>query len=420
MNPSNAPRIVVLGAGFGGTYVARRLRRAAKRGIANVMVVDRANHFLFTPLLHEVATGGLTAASVAEPLREAFVNTPIDVVSGEVELVDRAAKTVNVSGRTIPYDYLVIATGASTNTYGVDGVEKYSVGLKDLRDAITIKNRIIDAFNIADGMTDTVAQAKALHFVVVGAGATGVELVAEIAEFAETLHRRYHDCGSGSPLPAPRVTLVSAGPELLAQFPVASRAKALARLRKLGIDVKLGMNVTAVDRNGIAFGDGTRIDATMVIWAAGVRASSPAFLGEVPLCPSGRLLVTNTLQLKGDDSVFVVGDVAECVLPDAPKGQPMLAQVAVQQAGIVAHNLLAMIENTRLEPFRYSSKGGLVSLGKGYAVGDVFGFTISGFFAWWLWRTIYISKFGSWKKRIRIGFEWFLELFYARDITRVR
>ena len=405
------PRVIVIGAGFGGLYVARALAARARAGTIDLAIVNRVNYFLFTPLLHEVATGGLTPTSVTEPLREIFGGTPVRVLQGDVTAIDAARKIVRTTAGDFAYDVAVLATGAENESYGVPGVDAFGLPLKTLADAVRIRERVIEAFERAE-RAETAEERDRLHaFAVVGGGATGVELAAELAEFLQGLDRAH-----GRPAPsAARIALVNAAPELLAQFPASLRAAAETRLRSIGVDVRNGASVAAISGQGIALADGASIPAATVIWTAGVRPRPPAFEGASVVIRGGRVVVGADLRVVGADGLFALGDVA--AIEGAPT--PMLAQAAVAQARVVARNVLATVRGAPLADFRFRPKGLLVSLGQWFAVGEVFSRALRGRFAWWLWRTIYLFKFASGKKRLRIAFEWTVNLFYPRDITRV-
>lgn len=411
--------ILILGSGFGGMEVAKRLVPLVRAGEVDVTVVNRTNAFLFTPLLHEVATGGLSPASVAEPLREVFVDTGVRVVQGDVTSVDAGAKTVTVGACVLPYDIAVLASGATTNYYDTPGAEEFALALKTLDDALRMRERVIDAFEAA-ALTDDEAQRRALlSFVVVGAGATGVELVLELAEFAHGIADRYFDDRTGRSMRDDvAVTLVNAGAEVLAQFPDSARRAAGAQLVRRGVTVRSNAQVAAVHADGVTFADGTTLQSAFVAWTAGVTPQLPAFTGRVPLMEKGRVVVDAMLRAEGVDNLFVLGDGAAFQQDGA--FLPMLAQVAVAQGKVVAHNVIATLHAAPLVPFRYRSRGALVSLGQWFAAGTVGPVSVSGRLAWWVWRTVYLFKFASNKKRVRIAFEWTLNLFSPRDVTKYR
>lgn len=410
--------IVIIGSGFGGMEVARRLSPYVRVGSIDVTVINRTNAFLFTPLLHEVATGGLSPTSVTEPLREVFVGTGIRVVQGDVTSIDTTTKTITVGTCAVTYDVAVLATGAETNYYNTPGAEACAVPLKTLGDALRIREQVIDAFERAALTIDADARKKLLSFVVVGAGATGVELVTELAEFTNGIACRYFRDGKNGIDPSDvTVTLVSAGAELLAQFPLATRVAADKQLQREGIVIRRNAQVKAVDTHGVVLADGSRIDAALVAWTAGVKPMVPPFAGRTPSMEKGRVLVDAMLRATGCDDVFVLGDSAAFTQGGAQL--PMLAQVAVAQGKAVAQNVLATVRQRPLVSFMYRSKGSLVSLGQWFAAGTVGPLHLSGRFTWWLWRTVYLFKFASTKKRVRIAFEWTLNLFSPRDITKL-
>lgn len=440
------PHIVILGAGFGGMYVSKKLIRQVKKGKIDVTIVNRTNYFLFTPLLHEVATGGLSPRSVAEPLREVFAKTGVRVVQGTVEKIDTTTRTVFLKGNlgtcSLRYDQLVIATGAESNYYGIPGADRYTMSLKNLSDAYLIRNKVIDLFEQAILENDTVRRRELLSFVVVGGGATGVEVAAEMAEFINGMvHRYYYDTegidedGSRPDEKRrchpeePSVTLIHTGKELLEQFSPRLRVAAQKRLMHNGVHLKLECTVTTVTKDGLTLSDGSTVRSSTIIWAAGVKPIIPYFEGIPPTLTGGRLAVDEYFRLLKHHNIFALGDVAayfdqdSAALPGTPdkptRPLPMLAQVAVSESRIVARNVLASVYEKPLKRFHYKSKGSLVSVGQWFAIGEIFSLGIAGRLTWWLWRTVYFFKFASWPKRIQIAFEWVLAVFYPRDITKL-
>lgn len=437
------PHIVILGAGFGGVYTARELKSLVAKGKIDVTIISENNYFLFTPLLHEVATGSLAPQSVSEPLREMFVGTDIKICQGTVVSIDRENRQVTIVGdingedihhrvkHIISYDFLVISTGATTNYYNIPGADIHTYSLKTLADATDIRRRVIDSFEEAVLCDDPVVRSRLLSFVVVGGGPTGVEVVSELAEMIKGMVSRYYqntscrqdEAGSCGP-EEPTISLIHSGSELLQQFNPVLRQSALNQLKKLGVSVYTGSAATNVSPRDIQLSNNTTIPASMVIWAAGVSPVVPVFSsGEVDLI-GGRILVDQYFRLGGDERVFALGDVAgyfDKVNSTTEKQMimPMLAQVAVQQAKIVANNIFSSIHGKKLEPFKYHSRGSMVSIGQWFAIGEIFSIKVTGKVAWWIWRTIYLFKFISWKKRIRIVIDWTLNVFYPRDMTKL-
>ncbi|MCC6290573.1 NAD(P)/FAD-dependent oxidoreductase [Candidatus Nomurabacteria bacterium] len=390
------PKIVIVGGGFGGAYTARYLRRFANSGQVEVTLINRNNYFLFTPLLHEVATGGLSEHSVIEPIREIFHRSHVRFVQAEVKKIDPKKKSVLTSAGKISYDYLVLSTGAETNYYDTPGAEKYSYTLKNLSDAVTLRKQIIN--NYESGKT---------KFVVIGGGATGVELAAELIEFLRDTLLRYQEAARLGEETS--VTLVCASEELIPQFPLELRRIAHETLSKKGVTIKANSRVTEVHKSGIKLADGSNIESETVIWVAGVRPSASILPSPDNKPPNDRLKIDEYLRVLDEDNIFALGDNSGTF--------PMLAQVAVQEAHTVAKNLMATIKGRPLRPFHYKERGLLISLGQWSAAGRLFGGVYHGRLMWWLWRTIYLFNFLSWRKRFRIAAEWTINLFSRRDIS---
>jgi NADH dehydrogenase len=413
------PHVVIVGAGFGGVYTARHLVPYVKKGLIDVTVVNKTNYFLFTPLLHEVATGGLSGRSVTEPIRHIFAGTGVMFHQGTVESIDSKNHELVVDGKKVSYDYAVVATGAVTNFYGITGAEEHSLVLKNLSDAIEIRERIIDAFEDTSCVENGEGRKRDLAFVVVGGGATGVEMVAEMAEFIHALYEKYFEGVSTIKKEDISIHLVNTAPDVLVMLDPVLRAKALRHLSRLGVSLHMNTSVAEVTADKVVFADGASIDTRFVFWAGGITPTAPACVSFDPVRTGGKFAVDTFLRMKGEAGVFVIGDTACVDTPDG-KGYPALAQIAVQQAEVVAHNIVASITQKPLKAFSYTVRGTMISLGQWYAVGQIFGMKLSGKFIWWLWRTVYLFNFHSWTKRFKIAFEWTEALFSPRDITKLR
>jgi len=411
------PHIVILGAGFGGVYVAKRLAPYVRNGLIDITIVNKTNYFLFTPLLHEVATGGLSTNNTAESIREIFRGTGIEMCQGKIEEVDLENQRVLVNGCTIAYDYLVVATGAESNYYGIPGADRLTFPIKTLADAVHIRDRVIDAFEKAIFEEDPVERNRLLSFVIVGGGATGVEVAAELAQFIDEMVERYYSKTNRCHPEESAIGLIHMGSELLEQFKPSLRKAAEKRLRENGVEIHLNCSVTEVTKAGVSLSNGSTVAAATVIWTAGVKPNIPHFKNELPSMVSGRLRVDEYFRLSGHERVFALGDVAGYA--EGETLLPMLAQVAEAESKIVAKNILASIRGKKLRTLKYRSKGTLVSVGQWFAIGELFSLNLAGKFTWWLWRMVYLTKFASWRKRIRIAFEWVMDLFYPRDITKL-
>ncbi|MDR3558137.1 MAG: NAD(P)/FAD-dependent oxidoreductase [Candidatus Pacebacteria bacterium] len=423
------PHIVIVGAGFGGVYAAKHLVSALGDAV-EITLINRDNYFLFTPLLHEVATGSLSHQSVVEPIAEIFRGTHVHFAQTEVHRIDFDNKSVEAELRTFPYDYLIVASGAKTNVYGIPGVAEHSIMLKTLSDALSLRKRIIETIKTASHTNDPAERKHLLSFVIVGGGPTGVELTAELSEFVQQVAKSYYS----NALHADEisVTLIASGADLVPQFSPQVRARALSVLKGKSIEILLGTSVTEIMTDGVSTKDarGTRfIPAGTVVWVAGVEATLPDMVGEAHMHKSGRLMVDEFLQVQGHTGAFAIGDGAIPTVKEGEMPVPQLAQSAVQEAKVVAKNIAALIESSAADPraqgrpvlssFVYHSKGMLISLGSWQAAGDIFGFHPSGPVMWFMWRTTYLFKFIPWRKRFSIVVEWTINLFSPRDISEV-
>ncbi len=407
--------VVIIGGGFGGTYTAKYLKPLVERDLIEITLINRTNYFLFTPLLHEVATGGLSSTSVVEPIREIFRHSNIHFIQDEVRSIDANQKQVSTMTTTIPYDYLVISSGAETNYYDVSGAKENTLALKDLRDAEIMRKQLIDVCEKGALTSDAEERRKILSCVIVGAGPTGVELAAEIIEFIhENLCAYYDKCTLSKD--DVKVTLVSASPDVLPQFPLELRPLAYKELVRKGVHVITNECVIEVHPEKVIFADKSFIEAGTIIWVAGVKPISMKISG-VEYEKSGRIKIDEFLRIKGSANS---SDIFSCMysLGDVSGTAPMLAQVAAQQARIVAHNISASISQRPLAPFKFLEKGLLVSIGQWYAVGKIFGAVMKGPLMWLVWRIIYLFNFHSLRKRMKIAAEWTMSLFYPRDITK--
>lgn len=408
-------QIVILGGGFAGVYTYLSLMRNAATKNFDVLIINNTNHFLFTPMLHEVATGSLAEHQIVESLRSIMQKRGGEVLVADVLDVNLDRKKISTPEGDVGYDVLVVALGATTQFYGVTGAAEHSYVLKTLQDAARLKGKFIECFDAAINIKDVEERKKLLTFSVIGGGPTGVELVAEMADlFFETLIPLYGDKIHKNEI---TLTLINRGKEILHMFDESLRTSALAVLRKKGVKVLLDVVVKEVTAAEVVLEDGTKIPSMHTMWAAGVSPTSIKIDPEVERDRSGRILIDSHLRIKGHTDVFALGDIAaqQNTHGDA---LPMLAQVAVQQGKAAGKNIAAFLSGKQPTPFVYRSKGSLVSLGQWHAVGKTFGILWKGPLAWFAWRTVYLFNFASWPNRIRIALDWTLNLFNPRDITR--
>jgi NADH dehydrogenase len=388
------PRVVIIGCGFGGLWAAQALGRAP----VDLTVIDRTNHHLFTPLLYQVATAGLSAPSVAGPIRHILApqkNTT--VLYGEARNVDPGRRVVVMeNGEEIAYEYLVLAPGTTHSYFGHDEWAPYAPGLKTLEDALEIRRRVLLAFEQAERERDPAKRAAWLTFVVVGGGATGVELAGTFAEIARhTLRGEFRRIDPHTA----RVMLVEGAGRVLPPYPPELSAKAQLALERLGVTVWPGRLVTAIDADGVSLGE-ERLAAKTVIWAAGVK-SSPlgADLG-APLDRAGRVKVAPDLSVPGHPEIFVAGDLA------AIEGVPGIAPAAKQMGRHAARNILRRLEGRPAVKFRYRDYGQLATIGRNAAVVTMGRLRLSGFPAWLVWLVAHIYFLINFRNRLVVMIDW--------------
>ena len=388
------PRVVILGCGFGGLWAAQGLGGAR----VEPAVVDRTNHHLFTPLLYQVATAGLAAPAIAGPIRHILAKQKNTMVlMAEVEAIDVQHREVCLDNSTrLGYDYLVVATGTVNNYFGNDAWARFAPGLKTLEDALDIRARILLAFEHAEREADPARRAAWLTFVVIGGGATGVELAGTLAEIARrTLpgeFRRFDPRNA-------RVILVEAGERVLPPYTPDLSEKARRQLERLGVAVFLQKRITGVDAEGVSLGE-ERIAARTVLWAAGVKSSPLGASLGAPLDRAGRVHVEPDLSLPGHPEVFVVGDLALI------EGVPGIAPAAKQMGRHAARNILLSLEKKPRKPFKYKDYGQLATIGRNAAVAMLGKLHLSGYLAWLTWLVAHIYFLINFRNRLVVMIDW--------------
>ncbi|SDI57908.1 MULTISPECIES: NAD(P)/FAD-dependent oxidoreductase [Bradyrhizobium] len=406
-----AHRVVIVGAGFGGLETVFGLAGAP----VQITLVDRRNHHLFQPLLYQVATASLATSEIAWPIRYLVRARPdVTTLFANVTGVDAGQKRVLLDdGDALPYDTLVLATGARHAYFGHDEWEPFAPGLKTLEDATTLRRRILVAFERAERETDPARLAALLTFVIIGAGPTGVEMAGTIADLAkDTLAPDFRNIDTRKA----RVVLVEAGPRVLAGFPEDLSAYAQRSLEEIGVEVVLGQPVTECSADGVMFG-GNWLDAKTIIWAAGVRASPAAEWLGVPADRAGRLEVLPDLTVPGHPDIFAVGDTV--VIADANgKPVPGIAPAAKQQGRYVAALINARLNGRTLPPFRYKHAGSLAQIGKRKAVIDFGRIKLRGNLAWWIWGIAHIYFLIGLRNRLSVALSWLW--IHARDQRAAR
>ena len=408
------PTVVIVGAGFGGLRVARALRRAP----VQVVLVDRNNYHLFQPLLYQVATAGLEPEEIAKPARAILRGQKnFDFRMIEVTRVDFAAKRLDTTAGPIAYDFLVLAPGGETNFFGLASLQRHGLGLKDIPDAITIRNHVLTCFEQAMLEPDAEKRRALLTFIVVGGGPTGVEMAGALSELIRlVLVKDYPRLN----IKDVRILLLEATDKLLPALPERLREAAGKTLWRKYVEVRFGATVADFDGRQARLKSGEIIPAQTVIWAAGVRAAPlTATLGLAP-ARQGRIPVAPTLQLAGHPEVFIIGDAAYREQDGEPL--PMVAPVAIQMGESVARNIARQLRGQPLEPFRYHDQGTLATIGRNAAVAHVFGLQLSGFPAWVMWLVVHIIQLIGFRNKLFVLLNWAWDYFFyeraARLITR--
>ena len=410
-------RIVVLGGGFGGMYCARHLERLLKRRRdVEITLVSRDNFFLFTPMLHEVAASDLDITHIVSPLRALLTRTTVLV--GEVQSIDLQRRVVTASHGQSPhqhdleFDQLVIALGSTTNFFGIRGLEHRALTMRTLGDAIHLRNRVIGMLEEAESEEPSASDGL-LTFVVAGGGFAGVETIAAINDFVREALRFYKRL---SPERL-RLVLVHAGPEILPELGPELGEYARRKLTARGVEILVNTGVADVDSDAVVLRDGRRIPSRLVVWTAG---TSPHHLLRSLPCPleRGRICVNETLAVPGWPGVWGVGDCA--VVPDRRTGRPHppTAQHALREARTAARNIVAVLDGRRTETFNFRTIGQLAAIGRRTGVARMLGWNFSGFIAWWLWRTIYLTKLPRLDRKVRVAIDWTLDLVFAKDFVQ--
>ncbi len=402
MAETKRPRVIIIGAGFGGLSVAKSLANKE----VDVSLIDKHNHHLFQPLLYQVATAALTAAEIAMPIRQIMRKANnVAVYMNEINEIDQDKKIVRtIYGREFSYDYLVIATGARHSYFGKDEWSEFAPGLKTIEDAREIRQRVLTAFEKAE-MAETEDDRKAyLNFVIVGAGPTGVELAGAIAELAnETLRGDFHHITPESA----RIILVDAAPRILMGFDETLSQKARKQLESLGVEIRLDAMVKNIEVGFVSFGEET-LPARTIIWAAGVQASPAGKWLDAEMDRTGRVIVDSHLNLPNDQDIYIIGDTAHYLPEGAEHPLPGIAPVAKQMGEYVANDLLKRTKNNKRSAFKYKDYGSMATIGRNRAIGDINGFKVSGFFGWVMWCVTHIYFLIGFKNRFIVGLRWLL------------
>jgi NADH:ubiquinone reductase (H+-translocating) len=398
MSTSPKPRVVIIGAGFGGLTAARRIARLP----VQLTVVDRRNHHTFQPLLYQVATAGLSPGEIAGPIRWILSGySNVEVLLEEIADVDLEHKKIVAKGKTLDYDFLVIASGSTHTYFGHDEWEALAPGLKTVEDAVEIRRRVLLAYELAERQAANGGGIPSLQFVVVGGGPTGVELAGTLAEIAhQSMNHQFRFIDPRQT----RIILIEGGPRVLPAYSENLSGKAESQLHHLGVEVRTSLMVNRIAPGVVSAGN-EEIPAQVIIWAAGVAASPLGRKLGVPVDRAGRVLVQPDLSIPGHPEVFVIGDLA--TLNDE-KGKPLpgLAPVAMQEGRWVAELIARDLENQPRRNFHYHDKGSLATIGRAAAVAQIGKFELSGYFAWLAWLFIHIFFLIGFRNRLLVMIQW--------------
>lgn len=414
-------RVVVLGGGFAGVCAARSLEKIFARDAAvEIALVSDENFLLFTPMLAEVASSSIEARHIISPIRAFF--RKVSFHNAQVLSVDIESRRVvavhcpTCQQHELPFSVLVLALGSTTNFFGLSGVARHALPMKTLADAMRLRNHIIDLFEHADMQRDSDMRRSLLTFVVAGGGFAGTETVAEIHDFAYTAQRYYPQVRPDEM----RVVLVHQGRRIMPEIGESLAEYALKQLRRKGVEVLLDTGVRSSSDRWVELATGERIPTRTLVWTAGT--SPHPLLATLPFARNqrGQVIVNQYLEVPGHPGVFAIGDCAE--VPDLPAGGtcPPTAQHAIRQGRLVGENIRATLEGRPKRGFAYRPLGVLSSLGRRSAVAEIRGFKFSGFFAWWLWRTVYLLKLPGLERKVRVAFDWTLDLFFPRDVVLLK
>ena len=405
------PRVVIIGGGFGGLWAAKRLARAP----VEVLLIDRRNHHVFSPLLYQVATAGLSPGDIASPIRWILRGQRnLTVWLAEATAIDINRKAVSLTDGEISYDHLIVAAGSRPTYFGHDEWAANARGLKTMEDALAMRQQVLVAFEKAEREPDRDKQRKLLTFVIIGGGATGVELAGAVAEISR--HALTHEFVTIHPETA-RVILIEGGSELLATYVPPLSAFARRSLEQLGVAVWTGTRVTSIEPGLVRMGSET-LEAGTILWAAGVVAAPIGATMGAPVDRAGRVLVNPDLTVPGCDSVYVVGDMASLKDKDG-RPYPGVSQVAMQQAKWAAENILRTIDKKPRTPFVYRNLGNMATIGRHKAVGDLGWIRIKGYLAWWFWLLLHIYWLIGFRNRLTVMTQWAFSYFTYQRSTRL-
>ena len=397
---SKLPRVVVIGGGFAGISLIKRLRNKA----VQVVILDKNNFHQFQPLLYQVATSGIEPDSIVFPIRKLFKGYKnVSFRMAEVKEIQPKTNSIITDIGAVEYDYLVIATGSDTNFFGLKDVQKNSVGMKTIQEALDIRSLILQHLEKAVVTCDEAERNALTNFAIIGGGPAGVETAGAIAEFKKYILPKDYPELDASMM---SIYLIEAGDELLKSMSDKSSEKAKTYLNKMGVDVQLNTVVQSYDGLRIKTDKEVLLHAKTVIWTAGVKGNVPDGIDKKFITKGNRLLVNDYCQVKGQKNIYAIGDIAAMISDDYPFGHPMVAQAAIQQGDRLSKNILLQIQGKEQKRFFYKDKGSLATVGKRKAVADIGKFRFGGYIAWILWSVVHLLSISGFRNKVLVGINW--------------
>lgn len=410
---SNLPRVVIIGGGFAGLALVEKLKHKE----VQVVLFDKNNFHQFQPLFYQVATSALEPDSIVFPFRKQFSgykNVVFRLV--EVEEIQPSSNRIITSKGGVDYDYLVLATGTTTNFFGMDTVESHSLGMKDIRDSLNIRHMMLQNLEQAAITCDNEERKALTNFVIVGGGPAGVEMAGALAEFCKyILPKDYPEYPSS----IMNIYLIEASNELLSMMSAKASSKTLKYLEDLNVKVLLNESVTDYDGSQVTTKNGKSILAKNLIWTAGVKGQFPKGIDEKHVVKGNRLKTDRNLKVEGYDNIFAIGDIAALISEETPKGHPQVAQAAIQQGKYLGNSILNILNNKHILPFEYKDKGSLATVGKRKAVADLGKYKFAGYFAWLIWSIVHLLSISGFRNRLMVGFNWAVSYFTYEKSNRV-
>tara|TARA_R110002073_G_scaffold293194_2_gene458730 strand:- start:2763 stop:4160 length:1398 start_codon:yes stop_codon:yes gene_type:complete len=410
---SDLPRVVIIGGGFAGLALVEKLKHKEMQ----VVLFDKNNFHQFQPLLYQVATSALEPDSIVFPFRKQ-INGYKNVLFrlAEVKEIQSSLNTVVTNKGSVHYDYLVLATGTTTNFFGMDSVEVNGLGMKDIRDSLNIRHMMLQNLEQATITCDDNERNALTNFVIVGGGPAGVEMAGALAEFCKyILPKDYPEYPSS----IMNIYLVEANHQLLNTMSDKASSKTLNYLKSLNVKVLLNEIVSDYDGSQITTKSGKTILARNLIWTAGVKGQFPKGIDEKHVVRGNRLKTNSYLKVEGYQNIFAIGDIASLISDDTPKGHPQVAQAAIQQGKYLGNSLLNIIKDKPIKPFEYKDKGSLATVGKRRAVADLGKFKFAGYFAWLLWSIVHLMSISGFRNRLMVGFNWAVSYFTYEKSNRL-